>query len=383
MANPFRYGLEVSGKQFYDRVEAEEKLYRRLAGGAGNIVMYAPRRYGKTSLVKRVLARFHERRTPTVYFDLNKVESLEKFCEEYASALCSIAGKISGVAQMMKTHLSHLHPAISFGGDLAVTVKFDYGTKMTAQSLSSVLDLAEKVAQDLNGRRIVVAFDEFQEIGRLSPDIPLEGVFRSCIQAHEHVRYVFFGSKTHILARMFGDKERPFYKSASIMKLAKPPRDESIAFVKSRFAECSIIVDDDVARSIVDTAENIPHYIQQLSSIIYEIALSDGRDCLEADDIKRATKELIAENADYYAERLASLSISQRLLVSALARDPVKSFKEQYRRRHSLGGSSTVNTALKVILDAGIVESEESGYFIGDPFFARYVRSSAVSVNEE
>ena len=82
MANPFRYGLEVSGRQFYDRVEVEEKLYRRLAGGSGNVVMYAPRRYGKTSLVKKVLARFCDEHIATVYFDLNKVESLEKFCEE-------------------------------------------------------------------------------------------------------------------------------------------------------------------------------------------------------------------------------------------------------------------------------------------------------------
>ena len=53
MANPFRYGLEVTGKQFYDRTEIAEKLHRRLADGAGNVVMYAPRRYGKTSRRQR------------------------------------------------------------------------------------------------------------------------------------------------------------------------------------------------------------------------------------------------------------------------------------------------------------------------------------------
>ena len=382
MANPFRYGLEVSGKQFYDRIEVEEKLHRRLAGGAGNVVMYAPRRYGKTSLVKKVLARFREEHIATVYFDLNKVESLEKFCEEYASALFSVAGKISGIAEMMKTYLSHLHPTFSFGGDLAVSVKFDHGAKMTSQSLSSVLDLAERVAQDIGGKRIVVAFDEFQEICRLSPDLPLEGIFRGCIQSHEHIRYVFFGSKTHMLMRMFGDKSRPFYKSASVIKLGKPPRDESVAFVKSRFASCSIIIDDEVANMIVDISENIPHYVQQLSSIIYEIVQADCRDYLEPRDVEKSAEDLISENSDYYAERLASLSITQRLLVSALAREPAKSFKEAYRRKYSLGGSSTVNTALKVIRDGGIVESDESGYFISDPFFARYVRSSAVSVSE-
>ena len=170
--------------------------------------------------------------------------------------------------------------------------------------------------------------------------------------------------------------------SASVIKLGKPPRDESVAFVKSRFASCSIIIDDEVANMIVDISENIPHYVQQLSSIIYEIVQADCRDYLEPRDVEKSAEDLISENSDYYAERLASLSITQRLLVSALAREPAKSFKEAYRRKYSLGGSSTVNTALKVIRDGGIVESDESGYFISDPFFARYVRSSAVSVSE-
>lgn len=380
MVNPFRFGLEVCGKQFYDRTETAATLYRRLSGGSSNVVMYAPRRYGKTSLVKKVLEQFRNEQVPTVYFDLNKVESLGRFCEEYTSALCSIAGQLSGFADIAKTYLSHLHPTFSFGGDFPISVRLDYGEKMTAQSLSAVLDLAEKVAADKAGQRLIVAFDEFQEVNRLSPELPLEGIFRSCIQAHEHVRYVFFGSKTHLLIRMFGDKSRPFYKSASVIKLEKPPRNESVDFVKNRFASSSIIVDDREAERIVDLSENIPHYLQQLSSAAYENVQAAGRDHLIAEDIEKAEGYLIAENADYYQERLSALSESQRILVSALAREPTRVFKEDYRRRHSLGGSSTVNTALRIIRELGIVETNEASYFIGDPFFAKYICRVAASI---
>ena len=61
----------------------------------------------------------------------------------------------------------------------------------------------------------------------------------------------------------------------------------------------------------------------------------------------------------------------RRLLVAALAAEPVREF----RMRHSLGGSSTVHTALKALIEKGVVESESEAYFIGDPFFARYIRS--------
>ena len=64
--NPFKYGKEVSGDQFYDRNDVFQTLYRRLSDGSTNVVMYAPRRYGKTSLVKKVLAKFASEGTKTI-----------------------------------------------------------------------------------------------------------------------------------------------------------------------------------------------------------------------------------------------------------------------------------------------------------------------------
>lgn len=72
-------------------------------------------------------------------------------------------------------------------------------------SIAEVLDLPEKLAHDLGDKPVVVAFDEFQEVAELSKEFPLEKIFRSCIQAHKNVRYVFLGSKTHLMRRMFGN----------------------------------------------------------------------------------------------------------------------------------------------------------------------------------
>lgn len=375
ISNPFKFGKEVSGDQFYDREDAFGKLYCKLAGGSCNVVMYAPRRYGKTSLVKKVFARLEGEGVPTVSIDLNKVANIEKFCEQYALALCRLAGKGQTIASRISTYLSHLNPTFSFGGEAVLSVKLGYGAKMNESSVSSVLDLAEKIASEVVGGPIAVAFDEFQEIERLSPDLPLEGIFRSCIQAHQNVRYVFLGSKTHMLKRMFGEKSRPFYKSAATMRLEKPPEDESQAFVRSRFASRSIGIDEAAARRIVSETENVPYYLQELSSQVFDAVVAAGRDWVEDVDIDAGIAGLMSENTDYYVEKLSTLSAMQRLLVAALAAEPVREFTEDYRAHHSLGGSSTVHTALKAVIEKGIVESEPDGYFIGDPFFARYVRS--------
>lgn len=381
MKNPFKFGKEVAGAQFYDRADASEKLYRRLAGGSSNVVMYAPRRYGKTSLVNKVLQRFRDEGTPTISFDMNRIESIERFCEQYSSALCSLVGRGSAWLDHVSTYLSHLHPTFSFGGELPVAVKLDYGVRMTSVSLSAVLDLAEKTAVEKLKRPIVVAFDEFQEIDRLSSELPLEGIFRSCIQAHSSVRYVFFGSKTHLMKRMFGDKSRPFYQSASTLRLEKPPEDESAEFVRSRFASANIGVDVGVAERIVRESANIPYYLQELAAFAFETVTSEGRDWVENADVDAGRAELLDENADYYNERVAGLSISQRMLVAALAAEPTALFDESYRVRHGLGGSSSVHSALRVVCDAGLVERDGETYCLGDPFFALHLQRSAVSVS--
>ena len=164
---------------------------------------------------------------------------------------------------------------------------------------------------------------------------------------------------------------RPFYKSAATIKLGKPPEDQSRAFVAERFASCGIGVDAAEISRIVETAANIPYYLQELSSQVFDGVASVGRDWVEPADVDRAIGELLAENADWYFEQLKGLPPSQRALARALASEPVREFPADCRLRHSLGVSSTVHTALARLIDAGIAESGESGYHIGDPFFAR------------
>ena len=158
-------------------------------------------------------------------------------------------------------------------------------------------------------------------------------------------------------------------------QLDKPPVAESADFVRRRFASRSIGIDEETSERIVRESENIPYYLQQLSSLVFESVVGREGDWVEEVDIAAAIDGLIDENADYYCERLSSLSASQRMLLSALSRESAREFTADYRQRHSLAGSSSVHTALKVLVEGGIVESADGEYSVGDPFFARYVRA--------
>ena len=378
MSNPFSYGKEVTGEQFYDRTESAEELYRLLKDGVANVVLYAPRRYGKTSLVVKVLQRFQTEDVSCVHFDVSRVSSVEKFCEAYASAIYGLQGGFREFAHRVLDYVAHLHPTVSGTVMGRKSIRFDYGARMNAMDLSTVLDLPEKVSSMSGGKPIVVAFDEFQEVANLSKEFALEKIFRSCIQAHRHVRYVFFGSKTHLMKRMFADASRPFYNSAMPLPLGKPPIDESREFLSSRFREAGVAIGEEEVEEILAVSENIPYYLQELASVAFEERTA--QDAVDAKVLSSAIDGIVAKNSELYVERLSGLSCAQRDVLVALADEPAVQFTEDYRHVHALPGLSTIHTAVRGLQEAGIVDTTSEGTRIADPFFARFIRSSAARV---
>lgn len=375
--NPFKYGKEVSGYQFYDRKESCDNLYRTLKDGSSNVVLYAPRRYGKTSLVLKVLKTFRAEGVKCLHFDFSKVRSIDHFCTEYAGAVYALWGGLPELVNALKEYLAHLHPTFSFGDGPIPQVRFDYGERMGATELGEVLDLPEKLARRAGGESVVVAFDEFQDVAELSGSIPLEAVFRSVIQEQSCVRYVFLGSKTHLIQRMFGSRSRPFYKSALGMKIDRPPREESEEFVVSRFAGEGITVSGEVLQKLLEVSDNIPYYLQATAALSYQSVRSRGGDSVESGDIDRAVALYLEGSEDYYEEILRSLAVVQRSLVEALAREPTDRFDEAYRERHRLGGVSSIHSAVRSLIARGVIDSVKGVYSVVDPFFVRYVKTAS------
>ncbi len=379
-ANPFRYGSAVFGDQYYDRTAVGESLYRTIAGGTSNVVLYAPRRYGKTSLVKNIIGRWSAEGFTCLYFDMMKIDSLERFCEKYAAAVYAAERGAAKVVRTVGTFLSRLRPRFTVEDDGSPGIELDFsGRRFTASDLEDVLDLPEKVAREK--RRFIVVFDEFQEIAGLSQSVPMEGVFRGCIKHHESVRYVFLGSKTHLLKRMFSEHSRPFYNSAKILHLDKPPEDESRRFVAERFLSAGVEIDADGVGRVLSLSQNIPYFIQALSSEIFEVVMARGGKRVRSEDIVQAAESITDMKREQYEIVVGELSGAQRSVLAALAACPAKRFDEAYRRKYGIGPSSTVHGALEKLVDKGHVEKTACGYFVGDPFFARYLTAKPYEVS--
>lgn len=69
--NPFKYGTVVGGSYFINRKKEISQIKNDLISG-NNIILYAPRRYGKTSLIMEILKKLKKEKVKTVYIDLSR-----------------------------------------------------------------------------------------------------------------------------------------------------------------------------------------------------------------------------------------------------------------------------------------------------------------------
>ena len=373
MKNPFNYLQFAKGDQFYDRKAVLADLRSRFLSGQSNVVIYGPRRYGKSSLVGELADLLEKDGIICVSFDMVKMASISLFASVYATKIYHRLAPVRLGVRQVADFFKQLRPRLSIGNDGETSFSFDsVAAEIGPEELSEVLDLPQRLS---DGRRVLIVMDEFQEVESLLPSCGFERVMRSVIQNHRDVSYIFLGSRYHMLRRMFTDHSRPFYKSALTMLLDKPPVEDSVAFVVSRFESAGLTITPDAARRLVGRVENIPYYIQQLGFETFRFVDEAGRKDAEVEDVDVAYSRLSGFNHDQYEQMMLSFSAAQKALLIALANETASEFDAGYRQRHGLGAPSTLNSAKRKLVEDGHVEHIGGVCRLSDPFFAEYLRA--------
>ena len=240
MKNPFVYGETVSGEHFCNRVNEISELITDIKNGL-NIIIFSPRRYGKTSLIRRVLEEVKAEGLLTFYVDLYPAINKQKFIEIYAKAISDgLPGKVSRIAKKLKEYLPRIIPKVLVDGE---SMRFEFEFDRTANISPHIDDLLEAVkkAADQHKQDAIIVFDEFQEITNFDDD-EIERKMRSAFQTHRNVSYVFMGSKTHLMKNIFNNPNRPFYKSGRYFPLQKISAEELAVFAEKKFLADGIVV---------------------------------------------------------------------------------------------------------------------------------------------
>jgi uncharacterized protein len=374
--NPFQYGALALDDAFTNRVAEIAELSSDIRNGQ-DVVLFAPRRYGKSSLIWRVVQRLAARGMLVGQIDLMSTPTREKFAErlaktihdELASRLFKARERLAVFSGLRVTPTITVNPqdgSISFGFDpRAPREDFD-------ATLEELFSLPGRISAE-RGRRVALVFDEFQEVVELDPGLPK--LMRSAFQEQPDVAHVYLGSKRHMMERIFNDANEPFWRSAKQIELGVIEPDVFKPWVAERFEQTGKRVSGEALARAFEITGGHPYATQELFYFLWEQTPQRATADLERLD-HALERTLRSENA-HFGLLWDSLAASQRVVLLALAAEqPGHPLTTDYQRRHSLPATPTVQTALGALSRAELVRREGRGeYAIAEPFLAEWLRS--------
>ena len=371
MKNPFVYGETVSGENFCNRLIEVSELVEDIENGQ-NVIIYSPRRYGKTSLIKRVLERAKRKGILTFYVDLYPALNKQKFVEIYASAIAAgLPGRMTGIIKKINQYLPRIIPKAVIN-ERSIHFEFEFDRTSNISPHIDDLLVAAKKAADQHKKPAVVVFDEFQEIANFE-DEEIERKMRSVFQDHRNVSYIFMGSKTHLMREIFNNPNRPFYKSGKHFPLQKIDPEELRKFAGKKFSAGGIKVVKRESDEMLDASECHPYYFQMLCHVLWEIC-QDNK-VIEVHSIQKAIDILISRESSAYIAIWEELTGKQKMLMAALAKeDHPEVFGKRFLGKYGLGVSSSIQKALKRLLEKDLVRKENNSYVILDLFFKTWIK---------
>ncbi|MFQ5857036.1 MAG: ATP-binding protein [Anaerolineae bacterium] len=376
MQNPFVYGKVARGEYFADREEEIRELIADIASSQ-NVIIFSPRRYGKTSLILEVLDRVKQEDRLTVYLDLFKVTSKEAFITAYAKEITRLyKGGIHSVLRKVKDLLPRLIPKVTMKGEgTEIEMEFEFDSR--GEKAPLLADLFEAVAtiSTRQVKRAVVVFDEFQEIVNWDEDNQVERLMRSHLQLHQDIAYIFMGSKRHLMQDLFQNKNRPFYRFGKHFPLGKIPRDEFRSFIRRRLTKTGFQVDPEAIDGILHITEDHPYYTQLRSYILWDRKREEQ--VITKEDVHRGVREIFLRESHAFHDLWEQLPLKARQLLVALAkeeRSPVQLYSNDFLTRHNLGSASSVQRAIARLQQEEILEKVDEEYQYTDLFFKRWIR---------
>jgi uncharacterized protein len=374
--NPFVFSHPVDPKDLIDREGEAEKLLS-LAEGGHATRLSAPRRYGKTSLLRRVGRDAEKAGFNYVEVDFYGVLSHGDVAVRLEKGYRAIR---SAPQRAADAAIRALRPRVSVGaGPVRVEARpAPAPTEADSRILMGLLDLPLELFER-TGTRTLVAFDEFQALLAVDPQI--DGLFRSRIQQHgDAASYVFAGSHPGLMEQLFGTYERPFFGQARVMKLEPLEDSDLVEYIGARF-EAGGRDAMPVIGALLALAKGHPQRAMLLAHQLW-----DQTPRGETATPERWQHALIAVFSEY-AEALQaawdSLETKEQAVLAAIALGRDSLFAERTLERFNLskGGAQHARDALT---RAGQLHKVADRWQLVDPLLAEWIvrLESGVEVGE-
>ncbi|AEA46035.1 AAA family ATPase [Fluviicola taffensis] len=371
--SPFIFGNTVSTEAYTNREDEAYRLKQNLMGGISTILI-SPRRWGKSSLVERVISDINqsEKKCKTVLLDLftvnNEVEFFELFTREVIKATST---KWEDWLADTKSFLSNLVPTVNVGINPHLDFNIKYQHEKVHEFADEILNLPERIAKE-KGIRMVICLDEFQNLTNLVGYEPLEKKMRAIWQRQKLVSYCLFGSKRHMLEEIFNNPSKPFYRFGDLMLLPKIKEEAWVKFIQSSFKKTGKQISKEIATIIPRLMKNHSWYVQQLSHYVWNQSRLES---VDKQVIQIALTELIFANQPLYQREIEGMSTTQINLLKAIHQREKQLTSTDVMRNYGLGTPRNVSKNRLVLEGRDMILKDETGiYEFLDPAFEIWFR---------
>lgn len=361
---PFHYGGTVDNQHFCNRTKEIKELKTDIDTGL-NLLLYAPRRFGKTSLVLHTLKQTQYQ---YIFLDFMSIVDEHEFINEYFNAISkSLNTTADKVVDFFKKILK-IKPNISvdFGMDGTPSFKLNFLHKENSMVLKEVLELPYLYAKYHN-IRVVVVFDEFQEVINLG----IEDKLRSVLQHHEDmVSYIFLGSKKSIMTNLFFDKSKPFYKSVKHIPIDKIEAEHWHKYIQDGFKSLKKEIELNHIEMILEVSKGFPYYTQQIASELFNMTQNFVTDEM----VEEAINSILEKEEDLFFNEWNHLSQQQKKALKFLVHFGGENIYQKEKMIEYNLTSSSLKKAVEGLIAKDVIDLKKNSYYLQDPLFEIFLR---------
>lgn len=370
MNKPFTFGVATAGSNFTDREQEAKRLLANFRNGV-NTILISPRRWGKTSLVKKVCRMADSANLRIVYLDIFSCRNEDEFYEAFATAvLKQTSSKLEEWIEHAKMFLARISPKISMGIDPLSDFAISFDVKPKNESIDDLLQLPEKIAK-AKGFQVVVCIDEFQQIAEFNDSKTFQKRLRGVWQLQESVSYCLFGSKKHLMNELFEKKSLPFYKFGDVMYLPKIATADWVSYICGRFAATGKCISEQLAERVCMTVDNHSSYVQQFAWLLWVQTDKTAND----ENFDSAFNDLLDQNSILFQRETENLSAYQMNFLRAVTQGVNSEFStKETLTKYNLGTSANIATIKRALVKNEFIEVENKRVTLTDPVFGWWFR---------
>jgi hypothetical protein len=302
------------------------------------------------------------------YLDIFSTQNLHEFVTLLGK---TVLGKLDNHSTSMIKRVSaffkSFRPSFSFDvitGEPAVTLDI--------QAEQSEVGLQEIFAYlKASGKRCYIAIDEFQQIIDY-PEKGVEALLRSYMQFLPNIKFIFAGSKKHLMDAMFSAVNRPFYQSTQKIGLKEIPLATYRKFALKMFDDYGKALDPDVFDYVYEKMMGHTWYIQFILNQLFAAEKAK----IEKQDVEFIIEDILQEESATFKTYCEIVTTGQLRLLRAIAKEHKVSspFESTFILRHNLTALSSVKLALKSLSNKMLIlQDENGGYYVYDRFFSLWL----------